>query len=303
MATTESTRVEYERRVNRAIDHVRQHLADELTLAEVARVAAFSPFHFHRVFRALRGETVAAYVQRLRLERAAGVLAAGPNPSVLAVALDHGFGSAATFARAFRTRFGMTATQWRRGGAARWRARTGGKHVRKASKASLTASRHTARMYVTLRALPAYHVAYMRHVGPYGDGGIPELWTRLGRWMATRGLELRETVRLGIGHDEAGITEPAKCSYDACVVVPPEFAADRRVNVMDVPGGRYALTPFRGTPLEIEAAWERFFAAWLPGSGFEPDDRPGLEIYRGGPTAGGPRGQFHCELALPVRPG
>jgi AraC family transcriptional regulator len=104
-------------------------------------------------------------------------------------------------------------------------------------------------------------------------------------------------------HLDAGITELAKCSYDACVVVPPGFVADRWVNVMDVPGGRYALTPFRGTPLEIEAAWERFFAAWLPGSGFEPDDRPGLEIYRGGPTAGGPRGQFHCELALPVRPG
>lgn len=46
-------RLEYEKRVNRVIDHVRQHLAENLALAELARVAAFSPFHFDRVFKAI----------------------------------------------------------------------------------------------------------------------------------------------------------------------------------------------------------------------------------------------------------
>jgi len=74
-------------------------------------VAAFSPFHFHRVFFTLTGETLFAYIQRQRLEKAAAVLAAGGETSVLEVALDHGFSSAATFARAFRARFGMSASQ------------------------------------------------------------------------------------------------------------------------------------------------------------------------------------------------
>jgi AraC family transcriptional regulator len=113
-----ANRREYEGRVNRVVDHIGGHLGEELSLAALARVAAFSPFHFHRVFRAVTGETLFGFIQRLRLERSASVLLAVPDRSVLEVALDHGFASAATFARAFRARFGMSATAWRAGGSA-----------------------------------------------------------------------------------------------------------------------------------------------------------------------------------------
>jgi AraC family transcriptional regulator len=310
---TRSTRLEYEKRVNRVIDHVRARLGEPLSLAEASRIAAFSPFHFHRVFSALTGETLFAYVQRQRIERAAGVLAAGPRPSILEVALDHGFASAATFARAFRARFGMSATEWRRDGAERRRrpgTRTADGRFRKLGKAGDTHSPDTPSrtrkedtMSLAVRMLPGYHVAYMRYVGPYGDRGIPELWLRLRQWMGTRGLDPATTLRLGIGYDDAAITEPAKCSYDACAVVSADFAADRWVNLMDVPAGRFAVATFRGTAATIEAAWPRLFARWLPDSGYQPDDRAGLEIYRGAPEAASRRGGrvFRCELCLPVR--
>jgi len=87
-------RLEYETRVNRVIDHIRGHLADELSLSTLARVAAFSPFHFHRVFRAITGETLFGFIHRLRIEKAAGALLNHPDQSVLEIALDHGFASA-----------------------------------------------------------------------------------------------------------------------------------------------------------------------------------------------------------------
>ncbi len=91
-----------------------------------------------------------------------------------------------------------------------------------------------------------------------------------------------------------------KCRYDACVVVPEDFAADRWVNVMDIPGGRYGGWTFTGTAHEIQAVWDRIFTAWLPTSGYQPDDRACVEVYRGSP--GGKPGSFRCELCLPVRP-
>jgi AraC family transcriptional regulator len=112
---------EYERRINRDIDHVQAHLADDLTLEQVARVAAFSPFHFHRIFEAITGETLSAFIRRVRLERAAGALSLLPEASILEIALSYGFSSAATFARAFRAHFGMSATQWRSGRDRQWR--------------------------------------------------------------------------------------------------------------------------------------------------------------------------------------
>src|SRR5258706_14607417 len=116
-------RLEYERRVNRVIDHIRVHLGGDLSLDRLAAVAAFSPFHFHRVFKSITGETLFEYIQRMRIERAAQSLMLRPDVPGLDVGLHCGFASAATFARAFKAHFGMSATQWRAGGAQRWRQR------------------------------------------------------------------------------------------------------------------------------------------------------------------------------------
>ena len=94
----DANRREYERRVNRVMDHIRTHLAEELTLDRLAAIAAFSPFHFHRVFIAVTGETLNDFVRRLRLERAASALVARPDLNVIDVALHYGFASPATFA-------------------------------------------------------------------------------------------------------------------------------------------------------------------------------------------------------------
>jgi AraC family transcriptional regulator len=300
-------RLEYDKRVNRVIDHVRRHLAEPLTLAELARVAAFSPFHFDRVFKAVTGETLFGFIQRVRLERAAAALLAHRGASVLEVALDHGFASAATFARAFRARFGMSATTWRTGGAVRWRRRLERKprkHLRNAGKARGRVRRHREReevaMTVRVQQHPTYHVAYMRYVGPFGPRGIPELWQRLMRWVEAHGLD--KSDRLGIAYDDPAITPPDKSRYDACVVVPRDFPVDRLVERMDVPGGAYAVASFAGTAHQIVEAWQSVFASWLPASGYQPDDRPCYELYRGDAGVEGKKGAFRCELCLPVRP-
>ncbi len=93
-------RLEYLARLNRVLDHIDAHLDQPLPLAELARVANFSPFHFHRVFGALVGESLRQYVLRLRVERAASQLVANPRKTVTAIALDCGFSGSATFARA-----------------------------------------------------------------------------------------------------------------------------------------------------------------------------------------------------------
>jgi AraC family transcriptional regulator len=292
--------LEYEKRVNRVIDHVRDHLAEALPLERLARIALFSPFHFHRIFRTITGETVSAFVQRQRLERAAVCLIHHPDQSVLAVALDHGFGSAAGFARAFRGHFGMSATAWRAGGARGQSKR--GTPLRKTGKVTGRGRAQTPSMRVTIQELPACRVAYMRDVGPYGAAGIPALWVRFRKWMSTRGLIEVDSLRIGIGHDDAWVTPPEKCRYDSCVVLPPDFQGDRLVNVMDLPGGRYATTRYSGTASRISRAWDALYRSWLPDSGYEPDDRPCLELYCGHPQEGGRPARLRADLCAPVRP-
>src|SRR5262249_49791529 len=227
-------RLEYQQRVNRVIDHIRAHLAEELSLAALARIATFSPFHFHRVFKAITPEPPFAFVQRMRLETAAAALRDQKDRSVLEIALDHGFGSSATFARAFRAHFGMTATDWRAGGARRWgdarqSERNPGKHLGNPGKARRPGAvdapprgKEDRRMNVQIRQFAPHHVAYMRYVGPYGARGIPELWQRFTKWMDAHDFTRDATIRLGVAYDDSAITAAEQCRYDACVVVSPE---------------------------------------------------------------------------------
>ena len=158
-------------------------------------------------------------------------------------------------------------------------------------------------MSIRVTELPVRHVAYMRYVGPYGPHGIPELWMKLKKWMQTHDLVADSTITLGVGHDDPDITAAEQCRYDACVVVPASFTPDRWVNVMDVPGGTYAVSEFAGTAHDIRGAWEALYRSWLPGSGYEPDDRPCFERYRPRNfTVEGKPDAFRAELCMPVRP-
>jgi AraC family transcriptional regulator len=218
----------------------------------------------------------------------------------------------------------MSATEWREGGSRRWyEARHLGSKKSKANskrgqgqsnprKASAPQSRQTApisnraiakeiKMPVQIRDIPPYRVAYMRHVGPYGEGGrISPLWASFERWIRTRDLRQPGTITIGIGHDAPKIAPADKLRYDACVVVDADFKPDRFVNIADLPGGKYAVAAFEGTAAEISDAWEKLWAVWLPASGYQPEDRPCLELRQDFETQPGSR--LRCELCLPIGP-
>ncbi|MBZ2172267.1 GyrI-like domain-containing protein [Nitratidesulfovibrio sp. SRB-5] len=110
----EDTLRRYEARINRVIDYIVADPARDFTLDELAGAAPFSPFHFHRIFAGLVGETLHAFIRRLRMDRAANMLAFAPALNVTDVAMDCGFSSSQNFARAFRERFAMTPSEYRR---------------------------------------------------------------------------------------------------------------------------------------------------------------------------------------------
>jgi AraC-like DNA-binding protein len=93
-------REEYLSRINRVIDHIDANLDKELRLEQLARIANFSPYHFHRIFKALVGEPLNQFIQRIRLERAAAKLIDQPKLSITEIACDTGFSSSSSFARA-----------------------------------------------------------------------------------------------------------------------------------------------------------------------------------------------------------
>ncbi len=316
-----SHRSVYVARIHRVLDHINAHLAEPMDLQTLAGVAHFSPWHFHRLFQAFTGETLADCVRRLRLERAASRLLAVPPLTVLSIALDVGFGSAEVFNRAFKAHFGVTPTAWRQGAYDDWWAgrrdelrkihqalRNPGQALAQAFhddglawQSRLASPQEGTAMNVELKQLPPARVAYMRHLGAYGDPAIGRMWERFAAWCMEQGFVAQRRPTFGISHDSPDITAPAKCRYDACVQVDDSFKPSGEVNVQTIPGGLYACTPFKGRGDEIHMAWERLCREWLPDSGYQGDDRPAMEAYGAQMDFDPATGVFACELCLPVR--
>jgi AraC family transcriptional regulator len=105
----------YAQRIDRVIDYLCRNLDRPVKLGELAHVACFSEFHFHRIFRAVSGETLNNFTNRLRLEKAARLLRYSAQ-SLTDIALDCGFSSSATFSRAFRSDYHTSPSQFRKNG-------------------------------------------------------------------------------------------------------------------------------------------------------------------------------------------
>lgn len=112
-AVKSSTRAELWRRIQRGRNVIEGSLSQPLELQEVAREAALSPYHFHREFKRLFGETPHAYATRRRIERAAALLRSSDMP-VTHVSLACGYESLGSFSSLFRKFMGSSPAQFRR---------------------------------------------------------------------------------------------------------------------------------------------------------------------------------------------
>jgi AraC family transcriptional regulator len=254
-----ATEQDYRERIVRTLVYIQEHLDDDPGLDQTAAVAAFSPFHFHRIFRAMVGETLHEHVRRLRLERAARNLKQS-SESVTQIALDAGFAAHESFTRAFGDMFGTSPSTYRAG--------------------------NPPPVYedlkdVEVKELAPMRIVFLRHVGPYGEVGAT--WGRLMAWAGMRGLLGLGMMMIGIVHDDPDVTPPDKVRYDAAVTVSRPVQPEGEFGVMDLPGGRYAVVTHRGPYEELGKVYQQFYGGWLPQSGYALRDTPAFEQYINSP--------------------
>ncbi|MFC2078627.1 GyrI-like domain-containing protein [Candidatus Bipolaricaulota bacterium] len=299
----EIRRQEYVGRINRVMDHIRADLTGDLRLETLARVASFSPYHFHRVFKAVVGETVNMFIRRVRLQMAASQLSSNPKKSITRIATDCGFSSPSSFARDFRRTFGMSASQFRAGGQdsiAKFREALSQTGVEFLGDSDPRNDRTPMEFSVEVKTMPEFHVAYIRHVGRYNK--IGEAFERLMRWAGPRGLLcFPETSIFGIYYDSPEVTPVSQLRSDACVTVPVGTAVDGEVGTMTIPGGQFAVAHVEIDPTQYGEAWDRLIGDWLPRSGYQPDDRLCYELYLNDPDEH-PEKKHIVDICEPIRP-
>jgi len=324
-ARKKALRAEYIARINRVIDYIEANLDREMSLRSLAKVANFSAYHFHRIFKGIVGETLNHFIQRRRVEKAASMLIGNPAKSITEIAFDCGFSGSAAFARSFKETFGVSASQWRRssGRMKNNNCKTKSKNGKLNSKPrkdfgvksytiDLVSGNQCWRLKmdaknevnVEVKELPEMHVAYIRHIGPYkGNSALFEsLFMKLCSWAGPRGLiRPNETQFMSIYRDDPDVTDEDKLRTDVCLTIPEDTPVDGEIGKTTVPGGKYAVGHFELLPTEYENAWNAIMGGWLCESGYQCDDRPCFELYLNNPKEH-PEGKCVVDICIPVKP-
>ena len=316
---------EYHSRINRVMDYIEANLAETHTLEELAKVALFSKYHFHRIFQAMTGETPFQFLTRLRTAKAASLLRYSPSLTISEIGYQCGFSTPALFSRTFRQYFGVAPGAWRKMGNlgdTSTRSNSGqpdrnfrqilGNDGQARGEVSMYFCPETKTLKwrtnmelnksMEVKELPKMTVAYIRHTGPYQGNSrlFGKLIGELCTWAGPRGLlQQNDMGIIIIYHDDPNVTEQEKLRMSVSIKVAPDTKVDGKVGKMEVPAGTYAVGRFEVGETEFGQAWEWLYGTWLPQSGYQPDDGPCFEVY---PEQTKPGEKFKVDLCVPVKP-
>lgn len=280
------TAQDYARRLQRVAAHIAANLDSPLSLAELAAVAHFSEFHFHRIYRELMGETIAETIRRERLHRAASELLHGDAP-IAVIAPRAGYTSTAAFTRAFAGAYGMPPAAYRAGSAP-------------IARSPVRPEKEPCMYDVTFRDYPRIRLVALRHAGAYDQ--IGGAFRQLFAWAGPRGIAGRGSRCIGVYYDDPETVPPAQLRSDACLTLPDGVAVEGAFKELFIGPAHCAVVCHKGPYAELPRAYRWLFRTWLPSSGYVPADQPCFEVYLNDPTALPPT-EWLTDVCMPLRQG
>ncbi|MBI9107943.1 MAG: AraC family transcriptional regulator [Spirochaetales bacterium] len=271
---------DYIERINKVIDYIELNLTSDIQLDDLAQIACLSKFHFHRIFYSFTNESLYSFLIRLRTERSATLLLS-QKKSITDIAFSCGFNDSATFSRAFKKQFGMSASEWKK----KKNSKIHQDHKIKSSYIvgmNIEQNRFLEPLKVKEKYLNDMHIAYIRHIGFYaGDSKLfQSLYKKLIKWAEPAGVvNYPETKDVVIYHDSIGITENDKLRISVGITVPENTKVAGEIGSLCISKGRYISCRFEVYNNEYGSAWTQVFRNILPQRGLQPDDGYCFELY------------------------
>ncbi|USK55619.1 AraC family transcriptional regulator [Cytobacillus solani] len=298
---------DYIKRIGKVIQFIEENSFQPISLEDLASITSFSKYHFSRIFTSIVGLTPIAFVNQKRLHKSA-VYLLETNKTILEIASLCGFESVSNFNAIFKRHFSKTPSEVR-------------KEFKENSNFPLQISkiqeelsnplnyyksnkndflRRIWKMNISVKELPEYEVAYIRHIGSYLD--THHAWSKLGKWAEQNNLFPTNQYFIGISLDDPSMVDEFACRYDACVTIPIDFNKEDQSEVQfkKLSGGVYALYTFYDTIDKFAITYQSLFGQWLPNSEYDADDRPCLEFCMNNPMED-PEGKCKVDLYIPIK--
>jgi AraC family transcriptional regulator len=292
-------------RLNTAITFIESNLSEKISLEIIAEKAHFSPFHFHRLFKIVVGETVHNFINRKRIEKSAAYLLYQKEINSTEIAERVGFSSLSAFSKSFKKFYGISPNNFKKESSEKYSkiCKTDSKN----GKVTITFEQYVcninnALMWLQMNAkteikkVPRIDLGYISHKGKME--AIGSVYNRLVKWATPKGLINEQTRMVTIYHDSPKITDPNNLRLSACIVLNDPIELDGEVNLKILSPTKCIVTRLEITPFEFQQAWEASFVFMIE-NGYKKSEVDPFEIYYNN-AADHPENKFIVDLCIPI---
>ena len=275
---------DYVQRINKVVAYINNHLDETLDLKKLANEAALSDFHFHRIFKALKGEAIGGYITRLRLEATARLLLYTAL-TIEEIAFNIGYETPASLSKAFKKQYGISPTEYRT---------NKDTYIMKKEIINPDLALKTPKI-VTLEPKNLIYVALTGDYGSLDYGkAYEQLWAVIkAQKLFTKGIE-----SICISYDDPKITEGSLQRSDVCLAIHKPATPQEEVSCKTLAGGKYAFIFYQGSYENLSQVYDTA-VRWVIDHEYTLREEPFFEKYLNDARRT-PKEKLKTEIYIPI---
>ena len=275
---------DYVQRINKVVAYINNHLDETLDLKILANEAALSDFHFHRIFKALKGEAIGGYITRLRLEATARLLRYTAL-TIEEIAFNIGYETPASLSKAFKKQYGISPTEYRT---------NKDTYIMKKEIINPDLALKTPKI-VTLEPKNLIYVAL---TGAYGSLDYGKAYEQLWAVIKAQKLFTKGIESICISYDDPKITEGSLQRSDVCLAIHKPATPQEEVSCKTLAGGKYAVFFYQGSYENLSQVYDTA-VRWVIDHQYTLREEPFFEKYLNDARRT-PKEKLKTEIYIPI---
>jgi transcriptional regulator, araC-type len=275
---------DYIQRINKVVAYINNHLDETLELKTLANEAALSDFHFHRIFKALKGEAIGGYITRLRLEATARLLRYTAL-TIEEIAFNIGYETPASLSKAFKKQYGISPTEYR------------------TNKDTYIMKKEIINPDLALKApkivtLEPKNLIYVALTGAYGSLDYGKAYEQLWAVIKAQKLFTKGIESICISYDDPKITEGSLQRSDVCLAIHKPATPQEEVSCKTLAGGKYAVFFYQGSYENLSQVYDTA-VRWVIDHQYTLREEPFFEKYLNDARRT-PKEKLKTEIYIPI---
>jgi AraC family transcriptional regulator len=286
MESKQAKRVIYLEKINRITAYIQNNLDTKIDVKTLANLSHLSPFHFHRISRALLGEPIGSYISRTRLETAAKMIRYTTLP-IEDIAYDVGFETPSSLSKAFKRHFGIAPSHYRKKKS--YNLKT--EHLMETEALNIKKPK--------IVTLDDKNCIYFSMKGPYDKMDYGSAWAILWQEVKKQKLFTAGIEHIGQPFDDPNVTSEKNIRYDACLVIHKDAVPFGDIGIKTLKGGKFAVFLYQGSYSNFPQVYDHIFNSWLLENDYELRDESVREKYISNPEKT-EESRLKTEIYLPI---